>query len=198
MAKQETATHTTRGLPAGIKAAFAVLAIGVAALFGGCENETTPEVCACPNGTVHDGTKSMPCCGGEDCTCKQKFEYPNAFLGVKVVVENQTGKDVKNYAGIIKGYFDDYGQYLPGEADNINARGGILTIVIEPDTGDTYTAEGYRIVNSTTFATSYEFLTTSENTDIVIMLANGITSTGSHTNAKMSAPNVIRLANGRM
>jgi hypothetical protein len=144
---------------------------------------------------THDGTKDMPCCEGENCTCKQQFEYLNAFLGVKVVVENQSGKDVKNYAGIIKGYFDDYGQYLPGEADNINARGGVLTIVIESSTGNAYTAEGYRIVNSTTFATSYEFLTSHEDADLLTLLDFGIVATASSSNAKANVPSVIRLAN---
>jgi hypothetical protein len=41
MAKQEKSPRTR--LPAGLKAAFAVLAIGAAALFGACENETAPE-----------------------------------------------------------------------------------------------------------------------------------------------------------
>jgi hypothetical protein len=41
MAKQEKSPRTR--LPVGVKAAFAVLAIGAAALFGGCENETTSE-----------------------------------------------------------------------------------------------------------------------------------------------------------
>jgi hypothetical protein len=38
MAKQEKSPPAK--LPAGLKAAFAVLAMGAAALFGGCENET--------------------------------------------------------------------------------------------------------------------------------------------------------------
>jgi hypothetical protein len=162
-----------------------------------CEEEKLPVVCECPNGTIHDGTKEMPCCGGEDCTCKQKFEYPNAFRGVKVVVENQTGKDVKKYAGIVKGYFDKYGEFLTGEASNLNNRGGILTVVIEPDTGDSYTEEGYRIVNPTTYATSYEFLTSSEDANIINMIEGGVIATASHKNVKANAYNNIRLANGK-
>jgi hypothetical protein len=42
MAKQEKATQTKRGLSAGIKAVFAVVAMGAAVLFGGCKNETNP------------------------------------------------------------------------------------------------------------------------------------------------------------
>jgi hypothetical protein len=41
MAKQTKSPHTR--LPAGLKAAIAILAMGAAALFGGCENETAPE-----------------------------------------------------------------------------------------------------------------------------------------------------------
>jgi hypothetical protein len=55
MAKQEKSPRTR--LSAGLKAAFAVVAIGAAALFGGCENETnsTPEVAY----NVYLGTKQI-------------------------------------------------------------------------------------------------------------------------------------------
>jgi hypothetical protein len=44
MAKQEKSANTKRGLPAGVKAALAVVTMGAAALFGGCENETTQTI----------------------------------------------------------------------------------------------------------------------------------------------------------
>jgi hypothetical protein len=85
MAKQETAIHTTRGLPAGVKVAIVVLAMGAAALFGGCENETTPKVCECPNGTVHN---NFGCeCGGEGCVCTHTLYH----LNYGMVLDNQTG-----------------------------------------------------------------------------------------------------------
>jgi hypothetical protein len=69
MAKQIKSTKIQRGLPRGAKVAIAVGAMGAATLFGAYENETnsTPKVCECPNGTVHN---NFGCeCGGEDCTC---------------------------------------------------------------------------------------------------------------------------------
>jgi hypothetical protein len=90
MAKQEKSTKTKRGLPMGAKAAIAAGAVGVAALFG-CDPgvNPTPKVSECPNGTFHDEGPSMPCCDGENCTCKVAF---NVHLDTKQIrVEDRTG-----------------------------------------------------------------------------------------------------------
>jgi hypothetical protein len=90
MAKQEKSIKTKRGLPMGAKAAVAAGAVGVAALFG-CDPEVnpTPKACECPNGTFHDEGTSMPCCDGENCTCKVAF---NVHLDTKQIrVEDRTG-----------------------------------------------------------------------------------------------------------
>jgi hypothetical protein len=91
MAKQEKSTKTKRGLPMGAKAAIAAGAVGVGALLFGCDPEVnpTPKVCECPNGTFHDEGTSMPCCDGENCTCKVAF---NVYLDTKQIrVEDRTG-----------------------------------------------------------------------------------------------------------
>jgi hypothetical protein len=102
MAKQEKSTNTTRGLPVGVKMAFAVVAMGAAALFGGCDNKTTPEVCTCPNGTVHE---NFGCeCGGEDCTCTHTFYH----LNYGVTLKDQTnGALNEGHIGIINAVLTD-------------------------------------------------------------------------------------------
>jgi hypothetical protein len=185
-------------IPMPLKAVMAGGAmIAGAALFGGCDNPANNKVCECPNGTIHDGNKNMPCCDGEDCTCKQQFVYEDAFSTIDLVVENRTGKDVKSYVDIIKGYFNTYGNNWPGEVINLQNRGGVLTILIEPSADNVYVNDGYRSVNSTTFAISYEFLDNHKdnNIDIMVMVESGYIYTASPENAKVNIyDNGIRLA----
>jgi peptidoglycan hydrolase-like protein with peptidoglycan-binding domain len=77
MAKQ--ATHTR--LPAGVKAAFAVLAMGAAALFGGCENETNSTLIPIVY-SVSLGTKQIRV---EDTTGQTN---PDAIQGVLTSINN--------------------------------------------------------------------------------------------------------------
>jgi hypothetical protein len=89
MAKQIKSTKTRRGLPRGAKAAVAVGAMGMAAMFGACDNGTnstsSPKLCECPNGTVHPEGTNMPCCDGDNCECVAIHSYPIQYLGDKEI-----------------------------------------------------------------------------------------------------------------
>jgi hypothetical protein len=72
------------------KAKIAAGVVGVATLFGACNNDAgpmiTPQVCTCPAGTFHN--EGAACCGGINCVCKEAY---NVSLGGKQIrVEDKT------------------------------------------------------------------------------------------------------------
>jgi hypothetical protein len=76
VSKEQKKFAAKRGFATSAKAKVAAGVVGVATLFGpvACDNGTssTPKVCNCPNGTVHEAGTAMPCCDGDDCTCTVK------------------------------------------------------------------------------------------------------------------------------
>jgi hypothetical protein len=180
MAKKIKSTQAKHGLTASAKVAAGVM--GVATLFGACDNGTnstsSPKVCECPV-KIHG---SAPCdCGDAGCTCKQK----DFTLNYDIPLEDTTGVLNEGHIGVINEYLDLLDSqdptYIPAlksnslkivviTGSNTSKDGGVVSMGINNITNDDF---------GSAFGTYLgDLLSSINNFNTKIRLANGKTLNG--------------------
>jgi hypothetical protein len=180
MAKKIQSTQAKHGLPMGAKAAIAVGAMGVATLFGACDNGTssTPKVCECPNGTVHN---NFGCeCGGEGCTCTHTLYH----LNYGMTLEDQTGGSLTSaHINLVNSSLDEAKTYEGSLMDDVISTHNIKIIIIS---GASYSRNGDDFTIGIGNLVDLDHI----NTVLITFLYQVISFNNSNSN--------IRFANGRI
>jgi hypothetical protein len=107
-------------------AALAAALIGAAALFGaaGCDDGSSPKLCVCPNGTVHE---NFGCeCGGVNCVCTHTLYH----LNYGITLEDQTGGALtEGHIAVINEYLDEIYNFNALNMTTLANKGLKFTIV---------------------------------------------------------------------
>ncbi|MDR1099575.1 MAG: hypothetical protein LBL28_03755 [Treponema sp.] len=198
MAKQGKSVKTKRGLPMGAKAAIAVgaIGVGVATLFGACENGTNstsePKVCECPPNTIHEPGEN--CCDGENCVCiEKKYHTGLSVSGTAVTIEDRTATVTQDHVTAIQTALTSLGDVssMVGHGD--------ITIIVE-NVSPYADSKDKRIINSTSFAIRSAWLSEADDSEIVLNIYYGLDGMNAYyvnEHAAIKFDNSIRLANGR-